>query len=43
VPFNIAEQVCDLADLIAQCDPKAPPLADLRLWESARPVGKEVW
>ncbi|MBK6726136.1 MAG: ChpB-ChpS toxin-antitoxin system antitoxin [Xanthomonadales bacterium] len=32
-----------LADLIAQCDPKALPPADLRLWESARPVGNEVW
>lgn len=32
-----------LADLIAQCDPKAPPPADLQLWESARPVGNEVW
>lgn len=32
-----------LADLIAQCDPKAPPPADLALWETARPVGDEVW
>jgi antitoxin ChpS len=32
-----------LADLIAQCDPKAPPPADLALWDSARPVGQEVW
>lgn len=32
-----------LADLIAQCDPKALPPADLRLWESAGPVGNEVW
>ena len=32
-----------LADLIAQCNPKAPPPADLGLWESAKPVGQEVW
>ena len=32
-----------LADLLAQCDTKARPPADLALWEAARPVGKEVW
>jgi len=32
-----------LADMIAQCNPEAPPPADLALWESARPVGREVW
>ena len=32
-----------LADLIAQCDPKAPPPADLALWDTAKPVGQEVW
>lgn len=32
-----------LSDLIAQCDPKAPPPADLVQWESADPVGNEVW
>ena len=32
-----------LADLLAQCDAKAPPPADLALWEVARPVGNEVW
>ena len=32
-----------LADLIAQCNPKAPPPADLALWDTARPVGGEVW
>lgn len=31
-----------LADLIAQCDSKAPPPADLALWDVARPVGGEV-
>jgi antitoxin ChpS len=31
-----------LADLIAQCDPKSPPPADLSLWDVARPVGKEA-
>ncbi len=32
-----------LADLIAQCDPKAPISADLDLWDSAKPAGQEVW
>ena len=31
------------AELLAQCDPKAPPPADLAPWDSARPVGQEVW
>lgn len=32
-----------LAQLIAQCDSKAPPPADLAIWAAARPVGQEVW
>lgn len=32
-----------LSDLIAQCDPKAPAPVDLALWDSAKPVGREVW
>jgi antitoxin ChpS len=32
-----------LAEMIAQCDMKAPPPADLPLWDVARPVGQEVW
>jgi len=32
-----------LADMIAQCDPKAPTPSDLMLWDSAKPVGQEVW
>ena len=31
-----------LADLLAQCDPKAAPPADLALWDNARPVGQEA-
>jgi antitoxin ChpS len=31
-----------LADMIALCDLKAPPPADLALWDVARPVGGEV-
>lgn len=31
-----------LADMIAQCDLKAPPPADLGLWDQAKPVGGEV-
>lgn len=32
-----------LADLLAQCDSKAAPPADLALWDNARPVGQEAW
>lgn len=31
-----------LAEMIAQCDPQAPPPADLALWDAARPKGQEV-
>jgi antitoxin ChpS len=31
-----------LAELIAQCDLKAPMPADLALWDVAQPVGQEV-
>lgn len=31
------------SDLIAQCNARAAPPADLSLWEAARPVGQEVW
>jgi antitoxin ChpS len=31
-----------LADMIAQCDLKAPRPSDLALWDVARPVGGEV-
>ena len=32
-----------LAEMIAQCDRKAHPPADLALWDSAKSVGQEVW
>lgn len=32
-----------LADLIAQCDTKAAPPADMALWDVARPIGQEAW
>jgi len=31
------------AELLAQCDLKAPPPAGLALWDNARPVGQEAW
>lgn len=31
-----------LSDLIAQCDTKAPPPADMAVWDAARPVGQEI-
>jgi antitoxin ChpS len=39
----VAKRRHTLADLIAQCDLKAPPPADLQLWNLVRPVGREVW
>lgn len=32
----------NLSALIAQCNPKASPPADMALWDAARPVGQEV-
>ncbi len=32
-----------LVDLIAQCDLKALPPSDMDLWNTAKPVGQEVW
>jgi antitoxin ChpS len=32
-----------LADLVAQCDPKAPMPADLAAWNVVEPVGREAW
>lgn len=32
-----------LADLIAQCDLKAPPPVDLASWESTKTAGREIW
>ena len=32
-----------LADLIALCDTKAAPPADMALWDVARPIGQEAW
>jgi len=32
-----------LAGLLAQCDLKVAPPADLTLWDNARPVGQEAW
>jgi len=31
-----------LAELVAQCDPKAKPSTDMAAWDAARPVGQEV-
>lgn len=32
-----------LAEMVAQCDPKAEPPADLKLWDHAKAAGQEVW
>ncbi len=31
-----------LSGLLAKCNPKAPPPADLALWNAASPLGQEV-
>ncbi|MHB8310117.1 AbrB/MazE/SpoVT family DNA-binding domain-containing protein [Metallibacterium sp.] len=38
----IPKRKFNLADMIAQCDLKAPPPADLSLWDVAKPMGGEV-
>lgn len=32
----------NLADMISQCDLKAPPPSDLALWDATKPAGVEV-
>lgn len=32
-----------LADLVGQCDAKAPMPANLEAWSEAKPVGREAW
>lgn len=32
-----------LADLIAQCNPRAPVPADLALWDVSKPAEEEAW
>lgn len=38
-----ARKTYSLADLMAQCDLKAAPPADVAGWEATKPVGQEVW
>ena len=38
-----ARKSYSLADLMAQCDLKAAPPADVANWEGAKPVGQELW
>lgn len=33
----------NLTELMAQCDRRASPPADMALWDASRPVGQEVW
>lgn len=38
-----ARKTYSLAELMAQCDLKMAPPADLADWEASKPVGQEVW
>ena len=38
-----ARKSYSLADLMAQCDLKAAPPADVAVWGDSKPVGQEVW
>jgi antitoxin ChpS len=38
-----ARRAYALAELLAQCDAKAPMPADLAAWSELRPVGREAW
>jgi hypothetical protein len=42
VTLRVAKPRYKLADLLAQCDPKAPR-PDLGCWDNAAPVGQELW
>jgi antitoxin component of MazEF toxin-antitoxin module len=42
VVLRVAKPRHKLADLLAQCNPDAPP-PDLDWWDHAKPVGQEVW
>jgi antitoxin ChpS len=41
--LRAARKTYSLADLMAQCDLKAAPPADMAGWENSKPVGHEVW
>ncbi len=32
-----------LAELIAKCDPEAPPASDMAIWQGSDQKGNEVW
>jgi antitoxin component of MazEF toxin-antitoxin module len=40
--LRVARPHYKLADLLAACDPGAPP-PDIDWWDHARPAGQEVW
>lgn len=40
--FQVAKPRYALTDLLAQCDPAAPPPRDVADWEAMTPVGLEV-
>lgn len=43
VLLKAARPSYSLADLVAQCDPKAPQPDDLTAWGDVKPVGREAW
>ena len=42
VILRVAKPRYTLEELLAQCDPDAPP-PDLKEWDAMKPAGQEVW
>ena len=40
--LKVAKPTYKLSDLLAQCNKDAPPPAEMSVWESITPVGKET-
>lgn len=40
-PVHEGRRTFSLAEMIAECDPNAPPPTDLAAWDMAMPVGRE--
>lgn len=43
VLLTLARRKYSLAELVAQCDSKAPLSTELDAWDKTEPVGREAW